>query len=73
VWRVLVGGTTVVMLVQRPADVTGDGVVNIDDLLGVINSWGGCPPGCAGDVFPIPGGDGVTNIDDLLLVINNWG
>jgi hypothetical protein len=39
----------------------------------VVHGEGGCPPGCAGDVFPIPGGDGVTNIDDLLLVINNWG
>jgi hypothetical protein len=52
-----------------PADVAGDdGVVNIDDLLAVINSWGPCP-GCATDIND----DGVVNIDDLLLVINSWG
>jgi hypothetical protein len=55
-----------------PGDVTGDGAVNIDDLLAVINAWGACPPSCPADVFPT-GGDGVVNIDDLLTVINNWG
>lgn len=53
-------------------DATGDNQVNIDDLLGVINAWGACPPGsgagCSGDV----NGDGVINIDDLLFVINHW-
>jgi hypothetical protein len=27
----------------QPGDVDGDGVVNIDDLLAVINGWGPCP------------------------------
>src|SRR5206468_6157819 len=30
-------------LVACPGDVTGNGTVNIDDLLTVINHWGGCP------------------------------
>ena len=55
-------------------DVTGDHVVNIDDLLSVINHWGNCPgctpPGnCVGDVTH----NCVVNIDDLLAVINHWG
>jgi hypothetical protein len=56
-----------------PGDVTGDGVVNIDDLLEVINTWGLCTPSCPADVSPPPDGDGLVNIDDLLFVINNWG
>jgi hypothetical protein len=55
----------------------GNGVVNVDDLLGVINGWGQCPavppPGtCPADISP-PGGNGVVNVDDLLAVINAWG
>jgi hypothetical protein len=49
-------------------DVTGDGVVDVDDLIALINSWGPCI-GCTADVT----GNGVVNIDDLLAVINAWG
>lgn len=52
----------------------GNGAVDVDDLLLVINSWGSCddPENCPADIAP-PGGNGVVNVDDLLLVINNWG
>jgi hypothetical protein len=54
-----------------PADVTGgsggDGIVNIDDLLFIINNWGA--PGGPADV----NGSGLVDIDDLLQVINSWG
>ncbi|MCI0364044.1 MAG: dockerin type I domain-containing protein [Phycisphaerales bacterium] len=49
-------------------DVTGDGVVNIDDLLAVIAAWGSIGPNAA-DVT----GDGQVNVHDLLMVISNWG
>lgn len=58
-----------------PGDVTGDGVVNVDDLLAVIGSWGPCPmppASCDADVAP-SNGDGAVNVDDLLMVIGNWG
>jgi hypothetical protein len=64
---------------RKNGDVNEDGVVNIDDLLGVINGWGACVTSpCLADVFPTPGatscgGDGTVNIDDLLTTINNWG
>ena len=61
---------------NNPGDITGDGQVNIDDLLAVIAAWGPCPgppAACNADVAPTPGGDGQVNIDDLLLVISNWG
>ncbi|MCI0366107.1 MAG: S8 family serine peptidase [Phycisphaerales bacterium] len=56
-------------------DVTGDGVVNVADLLAVIGAWGACadPENCAADVAPLPDGDGVVNVADLLGVIGAWG
>jgi len=52
----------------------GNGVVNIDDLLQVLNEFGG-----AGECDSTPDngdgtfGNGIINIDDLLGVINNFG
>ncbi len=53
----------------------GNGTVNVDDLLAVINSWGRCPvppTTCPTDIAPA-GGNGSVNVDDLLAVINAWG
>ena len=50
-------------------DATGDGNVDVDDLLLVINSWGPCAPPCAADLNFTE----VADVDDLLAVINNWG
>ena len=49
-----------------PADVTGNNVVDVDDLLAVINSWG---TNGVGDITQ----NGVVDVDDLLEVINAWG
>lgn len=48
------------------ADVTGNSIVDVDDLLMVINNWGGSG---TGDIT----GNGVVDVDDLLVVINSWG
>jgi len=55
----------------KTGDLNHDGVVNVQDLLGVIAQWGPCPPPtlCSGDVTS----NGVINVEDLLLVIANWG
>ena len=57
---------------QEPGDVTGDLVVNVDDLIAVLNAWGpcdcSCPAACDADIEP----NCVVDIDDLLQVINNW-
>jgi formylglycine-generating enzyme required for sulfatase activity len=52
-------------------DMSGDGVVNGNDLAIVLNSWGACPGkgSCAGDIS----GDGVVNGNDLAIVLNSWG
>jgi len=63
-------------------DITGpvggqrDGRVNVDDLLGLINTWGNCPTpptACPADIAPQGALDGLVNVDDLLAVINAWG
>jgi hypothetical protein len=46
----------------------GNGSVDVDDLLAVINSWGKCAD-CAADI----NGNQVVDVDDLLAVINAWG
>ena len=51
-----------------PADLNGDGVVNVFDLLELLNTWGPCP-GCPADL----NGDGVVNVFDLLELLNSWG
>ena len=47
-----------------------DAVVDTDDLLLVINSWGSCAAPCPAD---LAGSSGVVDTDDLLVIINNWG
>jgi hypothetical protein len=81
VYRIRVGGAdgasgTVMMSITCapapcPADVTGDGQVNVSDLLGVIAAWGttGDPGRHPADVDE----NGVVNIEDLLDVIAAWG
>ncbi len=52
-------------------DVNADGVVTIDDLLIMIQSWGPCPgqgAACPADL----NGDGVVGVSDLVLVMMNW-
>ena len=56
---------------QVPGDLTGDGVVDVSDLLALLSAWGPCPRGnaCAADLT----GDGVIDVSDLLLLLSNWG
>ncbi|MEM7228415.1 MAG: FG-GAP-like repeat-containing protein [Planctomycetota bacterium] len=53
----------------------GNGVVNIDDLLDVINRFGeaGGPADSSPDNGDGTFGNGIVNIDDLLNVINSFG
>jgi hypothetical protein len=49
-----------------PADVVGDGVIDITDLLAVVGGWGEKGPTDINN-------DGTTNVTDLLSVIDTWG
>jgi glyoxylase-like metal-dependent hydrolase (beta-lactamase superfamily II) len=52
-----------------PGDLTGDGVVDVVDLVEVILAWGPCGPECPADL----NGDGVVSVTDLTDVILAWG
>ena len=56
-----------------PADVTGDGMVNTEELLGVLSEWGPCSGGhhdsCTMDIDD----SGYVGVDDLLAVLSGWG
>ena len=47
------------------ADIDGDGVVDIQDVLQILSDWGSS----GSDV----NGEGITNILDLLVAISQWG
>lgn len=53
-------------------DLTGDNLVNVDDILVVLQGWGGCNPlsinACIGDVTL----DGYVNQHDLILLFMHW-
>ena len=51
-----------------PYDVTGDGVVNILDLVRVASQFGQAGAGLSGDV----NGDGMVNILDLVAIANHF-
>ncbi|MDG2199808.1 MAG: hypothetical protein P8K80_01325 [Phycisphaerales bacterium] len=52
---------------DNSADITGDGVVNVEDLLTIIQNWGTDDEVCDLD------GNGVVDVNDLLYIIQNWG
>jgi hypothetical protein len=49
-------------------DVTGDGEVNVEDLLATLEAFGRCPC-CRADLND----SGTVDVDDLLTVIGGWG
>jgi hypothetical protein len=50
-----------------PADVNGDGIVNVEDFLQLLAAWGSA--GGPADV----NGDGIVNVEDFLLLLGAWG
>ena len=50
---------------------SGDDVVNVQDQLLLLQSWGPCP-NCPADLAP-PGGDDIVDTTDLLALISSWG
>ena len=50
-----------------PCDVTGDGVIDTNDILGVLADWGTCP-GCPSDTND----DDIVDVNDVLNVLGCW-
>jgi len=54
-------------VVECPADINGDGEVNVSDVLEVISAWG------SSDANADVDDDGVVDVADLLILIDAWG
>ena len=54
-------------LVPCSSDADGDEVVDVNDLLTLLGSWGSDKP--ESDIDD----NGIVNSDDLLTLIDNWG
>ncbi len=57
---------------SRLGDTDGNDIVDVDDLINIILSWGACanpPASCPNDLV----GNGTVDVDDLTRVILNWG
>ena len=52
-------------------DFNGDGKVDIEDLIILIEHWGTDEPMC--DIAPRPFGDGIVDVLDLELLMSYWG
>jgi len=61
--------TSALFLSSCPADVTGDQVVDVLDLLAVLAAWGDTGQGLPEDIS----GDGVVDVVDVLQVLSAWG
>ncbi len=58
------------LLPPCPGDMTGDDVVDVNDLLILAGAWGPCEDDpCVADVT----GDGVVGTEDLLYILASWG
>jgi hypothetical protein len=62
----------------NPADLTGDNIVNVNDLLLLLARWGPCPmdADCELVEAPCPAdftGDRAIDVLDLLFLLGNWG
>jgi len=53
---------------ECPADLSGDGVVDVNDILAIVSAFGGCSD-CPEDID----GDGEVGVNDILIAIAAWG
>jgi hypothetical protein len=57
-------------LAAPPPDFNGDEIVDIEDLIMLIESWGQDEPSL--DIAPPPFGDGIIDIQDLEVLMSHW-
>ena len=49
-------------------DITGDGIIDVSDILALIGNWGPCTGDCPADL----NGDGAVGVSDILLLLSYW-
>ncbi|MBT5656481.1 MAG: hypothetical protein HOI89_01675 [Phycisphaerae bacterium] len=59
-----------ILLGPCPGDMTGDEIVDVNDLLALAAAWGPCTDDpCLADVT----GDDIVDTSDLLYLLASWG
>ena len=53
-------------------DITGNGIVDFEDLDILVGQWLQSPGTPSADIAPLPNGDGIVNFLDFALLANNW-
>jgi hypothetical protein len=71
VWIGTQDGGLVMFRPEPTIDLTGDGMVDIKDLVRFIESWGQDDPVC--DIGPTAFGDGIVDAADLEVLMSHWG
>ncbi len=70
-WLVNLEPGSLVLVISKPGDTDGDGVVSVTDLLVLLGTWGSCPP----EPDPCPAdfnGNGMVDVQDLLILLGNF-
>jgi len=66
--------STVVLLEPEglaSGDITGEGIVDIDDLVRMADDW--LQSGSLADIYPAPpDGDDIVNLQDFAVLAENW-
>jgi hypothetical protein len=62
-----IGGESGVSFAICPGDTTGDGMINVEDMVDVILAWGS--DDFVADIYH----DGTVDVVDLIIVLLNWG
>lgn len=70
-WLVLVDSESLTLMISALGDINSDGVVGIEDFLGLLKHWGACPPRPGECPFDLDG-DGSVGVTDFLILLTNW-
>ncbi len=71
IWIGTQDGGLAVLRPQPAIDFNGNGLVDIQDLLRLIGSWGQADPTV--DIGPTAFGDGIVDAEDLKVLMGSWG
>ncbi|MEK6676634.1 MAG: dockerin type I domain-containing protein [Planctomycetota bacterium] len=52
--------------------ITGDGIVDVDDLITLLNGFIDLPSYPEADIYPCNGGDGIVDVDDLISMLQAY-
>ncbi|MCH2134052.1 MAG: hypothetical protein MK116_09920 [Phycisphaerales bacterium] len=62
--------------VPCPADISGNGDVDVNDILDLLECWGELEPGSScyrADFYPDAAGNGVVDVNEVLEMLSAWG